>query len=111
MKTLKRLTAITMLFAMLIGLVAGVPFAAMKATAAEPETDVDGNPIVNLMEHLNPNFEEMSIPGWSVMTGVSQSDEQLFDDGGLWSLKLDDTSATDSIWYLSDKNAIKAGED
>ena len=111
MKMFKRLTAAAMLFAMVIGLLAGVPFSAMKATAAESETDIDGNPIVNLMGHLNPNFEEMSIPGWSVMPGVSQSDEQLCGDGGLWSLKLSDSSATESIWSMSDKNAIKAGEE
>ncbi|MBE6958301.1 MAG: hypothetical protein E7447_04035 [Ruminococcaceae bacterium] len=109
--SMKRLIAIMMLLAMGIGLISGVPFSAMQASAAEPETDVDGNPIVNLMEHLNPDFEEMSIPGWSVMTGVSQSDEQLYGEGGLWSLKLSDSSAASAVWSMSDKNEIKAGED
>jgi len=109
---IKRVTAISLLLAMLAGLLGGVPFATTSAAEqnADTPTDIDGKPIVNLMEGMNEKFEELTIPGWSVMEGVVQSDEQLYGEGGVWSLKLCDSFADEAVWSVSDKNAIKAGE-
>lgn len=102
----KRVTSAVLLFAMVLGLLGGIPFP--SSSAAEPQVDANGNVIVNLMEGLNADFEEFSIPGWSVMTGISQSDEQLYGAGSTWALKLSDTSSKGSLWSISDKNAIEA---
>ena len=113
MKLLKRLMAFCLFFAMVLGLFAGIPFATTSAAATgnKVQTDIDGNVVVNLLDGINPDFEEhMGIPGWSFMTGVSQSDEQLFGEGGNWALKLSDSSDTESIWSMSDKNPITSGE-
>ena len=113
MKQLKRSMAVCLLLAMVLGLFGGIPFVTTSAsgTATDVETDIDGNPIVNLMEDMNPDFNQVPvIPGWSTAEGISQSDEHLYDDGGTWSLMLSDTSATESLSTMSDKNAIKAGE-
>ena len=109
----ERVTAVALLLAMLAGLLGGVPFAATSAAgdAAEPPTDIEGNPIVNLMAGMNESFEELTIPGWSVMEGVVQADDHLYGVGGVWSLKLCDSFADEAVWSVSDKNEIKAGED
>ena len=108
----KRVTALCLLVAMLFGLVGGVPV--LSTTAASDSTgamtDVDGNPIVNLLDGVNGDFEKYTIPGWSVMDGVVQSDEQLYGKGGTWALKLNDSSSTKTVWSMSDKNEIEAGE-
>ena len=114
MKQFKRLMSMCLLLAMFLGLFAGVPFVSTSAAGAnsEPATDIDGNPIVNLMADLNPNFDQVPvIPGWTTMDGISQSNDHLVDDGGAWSLEMADTSSTEALWSMSDKNAIEAGKD
>jgi len=113
----KRLTALSLLLAMLVGVFAGVPILTTSAagTTSQPATDIDGNPIVNLMENMenvDPCFDNPPvIPGWSTMYGISQSDDHLYDDGGLWSMQMADTSSEESLYSISDKNAIEAGKD
>ena len=107
-----RVTAVALLLAMLAGLFSGVPFMITSAAedTADTPTDIEGNPIVNLMAGMNEKFEKLTIPGWSVMEGVVQSDEKLYGEGGIWSLKLSDAFEDEIIWSISDKNEIKAGE-
>ena len=105
---LRRTTALLLLMAMITGLFGGIPFAVN--TSAAMDTDADGNKIVNLLDGKNPSFEEYTIPGWSTMAGVVQSDEHLYGEGGTWSLKLCDASATSSIWSQSDKHEITPGD-
>ena len=106
-QTFKRFTALCVLAATLLGLVGGVP---MPINTSAANTDADGNTIVNLLDGKNPSFEEYTIPGWSTMAGVVQSDEHIYGEGGTWSLKLCDTSATSSIWSQSDKHEIVPGD-
>ena len=103
----KRFTAICVLAATLLGLVGGVP---MPINTSAANTDADGNTIVNLLDGKNPSFEEYTIPGWSTMAGVVQSDEHIYGEGGKWSLKLCDTSASSSIWSQSDEHEIIPGD-
>ena len=111
MKILNRVTSWALLFALVLGLFGGIPMLTTDASAAgsEPVTDVNGNPVVNLIGDKNVTFDKLTIPGWSVMEGVAQGDEHLYNDGGLWALKLADTSNTKAIWSISDKNKISAG--
>ena len=110
MQIFKRMTALCLFLALVLGLFGGISFISTTVAGAAPQTDIDGNPIVNLMKDMNPDFNQVpTIPGWSTMDGISQSDEHLYDDGGLWSLMLSDTSSTTSLWSISDKNAIEAG--
>lgn len=112
MKQFKRVTALSLLLVMVLGLFAGIPVLTTSAaeTGSNTVTDVNGNPVVNLLDDKNWNFNDVTIPGWSVMEGVAQCDEHLYDDGGIWALKLADSSASDAIWSISDKNKITAGE-
>ena len=82
----KRVIALSLLVALVLGLFGGIPILTTSASSTDSgaNTDIDGNPIVNLMEGMNASFEEYSIPGWSVMEGVVQSDEQLYGEGGSW---------------------------
>ena len=108
----KRVTALSLLVALVLGLFGGIPILTTSAASTDPSanTDIEGNPIVNLMEGMNASFEEYSIPGWSVMDGVIQSDEQIYGQGTSWALKLNDSKDNASTWSMSDKNEIKAGE-
>lgn len=108
----KRVIASSLLVALVLGLFGGIPILTTSASSTDSgaNTDIDGNPIVNLMEGMNASFEEYSIPGWSVMEGVVQSDEQLYGEGGSWALKLNDSADNASTWSMSDKNEITAGE-
>ena len=112
MKQMKRVTALSLLLAMVLGLFGGIPFVTTSAVSdgSNVLTDVNGNPVVNLLADKNWDFDELTIPGWSVMEGVAQCDEHLYDDGGTWALKLADSSATDVVWSISNKNKITAGE-
>ena len=112
-KHFMRLTSLCILLATVLGLFGGIPFVSTSAATNTPSenVDVDGNPVVNLMSDLNAGFDEYYIPGWSTMDGVIQTDEQLYGDGGTWSLKLNDISETASTWSISDKNALEAGKD
>ena len=108
---MKRVTAAFLLVAMVFGLMGGVPI--LSTNAANPGgtgTDLDGNTIVNLLEGVNGDFEKYTIPGWSVMDGVVQSNEKLYGQGGSWALKLNDSSSSKALWSMSDKNEIEAGE-
>lgn len=106
----RRITALSLLVALVIGMFGGISFISTSVSGAETATDIEGNPIVNLMDGMNADFEEYTIPGWSVMEGVVQSDEQLYGEVGSWALKLNDSSKTKSTWSMSDKNEITAGE-
>ena len=106
-----RVTALSLLVAMVLGLFGGVPFVSTAAASSQPQTDIDGNPIVNLMEDMNPSFDQVPvIPGWSTMEGISQSNDYLYGETSTWALKLSDSSSSSSLWSMSDKNAITAGE-
>ena len=108
---IKRVTAAFLLVAMVLGLMGGVPI--LSTNAANPGgtgTDLDGNTIVNLLEGVNGDFEKYTIPGWSVMDGIVQSDEKLYGQGGSWALKLNDSNSSKALWSMSDKNEIVAGE-
>lgn len=106
-----RVTALSLLVAMVLGLFGGVPFVSTAAASSQPQTDIDGNPIVNLMEDMNPSFDQVPvIPGWSTMEGISQSNDHLYGETSTWALKLSDSSSSSSLWSMSDKNAITAGE-
>ena len=110
MKQFKRVTALSLLLAMVLGLFGGIPFVTTSAANSEPFTDVDGKPVINLLEDKNWSFDNgVTIPGWSVMEGVAQSDEHLYNDGGLWSMLLADSSSSAAVWSISDKNTINAG--
>ena len=98
----KRVTAASLFVAMVLGLFAGIPFMTINAASSEPVTDIEGNPIVNLMDGINGSFDEYTIPGWSVMDGVIQTDEQLYGEGGTWALKLNDYADNASTWSISD---------
>ena len=114
MKQFKRVTSLFLLLAMLLGLVGGVPL--MTTSAAQEDsnvvTDENGNPVVNLLKgQINYDFEEVpAIPGWSMMEGVAQSEEHLYEDGGIWAMLLADSSSSAAVWSISDKNKITAGE-
>ena len=111
MQIFKRMTALCLFLALVLGLFGGIPFVSTTAASNETQTDINGNPIINLMKDMNADFNQVpTIPGWSTMDGISQSDEHLYDDGGLWSLMLSDTSSSKSLWSISDKNAIEAGK-
>ena len=107
----KRMTALCLLVALVFGLVGEVPFMALATaeTDSSANTDVGENTVENLMAGLNPSFEDYTIPNWSKMEGVVQSDEQLCDDGK-WALQLNDSSSTASTWSVSDKVTIEAGK-
>ena len=111
-KYVMRAIAACLLVALFVGFVSGVPFDVLRvsADASDVPTDIEGKPIVNLMEGMNEKFEKYTIPGWSVMDGVVQSDEHLYGEGGVWALKLNDSLATASTWSVSDKNPIEAGK-
>ena len=61
----KRTVALSLLVALVLGLFGGVPILTTSAssTGSGANTDIEGNPIVNLMEGMNASFEEFSIPG------------------------------------------------
>lgn len=109
----KRVTALSLLVALVLGLFGGIPILSTTASSTDSSanTDIEGKPIVNLLDGKNGDFEEYSIPGWSVMEGVVQSDEQRYSKGGSWALKLNDSNSSKSTWSMSDKNELTAGEE
>jgi len=102
---MKRATAFTLFAALVLGLLAGIPMT--NTTAAT--LDADGNEVTNLMEGMNPSFEDFTIPNWTFCEGAAQTTDKFYGNGG-WSLKLADKDATKSIWALNEKTAIDAGE-
>lgn len=112
MKQFQRITSLCLLCALVLSMFGGIPIV-VTSTANEStnvQTDIDGNPVINLLEDKNWSFDALTIPGWSVMKGVAQCDDHLYDDGGVWALKLADNSSTEAVWSVSDKNEITAGE-
>ena len=106
----KRATSVCLLVAMVLGLFGGIPILTTSAAGSNTATDIEGNPIVNLMEGMNASFEEYSIPGWSTMEGVVQADDCTYGEGTSWALKLNDSKDDASTWAMSAKNEITAGE-
>ena len=104
--TLKRITASLLLLALVLGLVGGIPVMTKTDAAV---LDADGNEVTNLLEGMNPSFDEFSIPNWTVSDCVSQCDQQTYGTGN-WSLKITDKSSSKSYYAVNDKVEIKAGE-
>ncbi|MBE6958303.1 MAG: hypothetical protein E7447_04045, partial [Ruminococcaceae bacterium] len=113
-KHLKRIISLCLLATMLLGLFSGIPALSISAVGgtSNPVVDEDGKEVINLMADMNPDFEQVPvIPGWSTMYGISQSTQHVYDDGGVWSLKMADNSASEALWSQSDKNALDMGKD
>ena len=104
--TFKRVTASLLLLALVLGLVGGIPVMTKTDAAV---LDADGNEVTNLLEGMNPSFDEFSIPNWTVSDCVSQCDQQTYGTG-TWSLKITDKSSSKSYYAVNDKVEIKAGE-